>query len=147
MANEISNTFKAMALKGQIAALSDTFKVILMKSGFVFVNSSHHAYADVSASELPTANGYTAGGITLTDVFVTVDETSGKARLQWSNAQVNASGGSLIVDGAIIIDDSTNTGGGDDYTDAIVAYIDPPALVTATDGTPVIVQNLYIDLN
>lgn len=146
MANEISNTFKAMALKGQIAALSDTFKVILMKSGFVFVNSSHHAYADVSASELPTANGYTAGGITLTDVFVTVDETSGKARLQWSNAQVNASGGSLIVDGAIIIDDSTDVGGGDDYTKAIVAYIDPPTVITATDGTPIIVENLYIDL-
>ncbi len=147
MANEISNTFKAMALKGQIAALSDTFKVILMKSGFVFVNSSHHAYADVSASELPTANGYTAGGVTLTDVFVTVDETNGKARLQWSNAQVNVSGGSLIVDGAIIIDDSTDVGGGDDYSDAIVAYIDPPTVITATDGTPVIVQNLYIDLN
>lgn len=146
MANQISNSFKAMALKGQIAALADTFKVILMKSGFVFVNSSQHAYADVSANELPTANGYTAGGITLTDVAISEDSVTGKVRLQWSNAQANASGGSLIVDGAIIIDDSTDTGGGDDYTKAIVAYIDPPTVITATDGTPIIVENLYIDL-
>ena len=147
MANQISNTFKAMALKGQIVALSDTFKIILMKSGFVFVNSSHHAYTDVSASELPTANGYTSGGVTLTDVAISEDPVTGRVRLQWSNAQVNASSGSLAVDGAIIIDDSTDAGGGDDYTKAIVAYIDPPTVITATDGTPIIIENLFIDFN
>ncbi len=147
MANEVSNTFKRMAFKGDIAALSDTFKVILMRSGFVFVNSSHHCYADVSASELGTAYGYTAGGVTLSNVFLTVDETNGRARLSWSNAQINASGGPLVVDGAIIIDTTTDVGSGHDYTDAIVAYIDSPSLVTAPDGTPIIIENLYVDFN
>lgn len=147
MANQISNTFKAMALKGQIAALTDTFKVILMKSGFVFINASHHAYADVAASELPTANGYTAGGVALSDVTLTVDNVTGKAILVWSNAQVNASGGSLIVDGAIIYDESTLVGSGHDYTKAIVAYIDTAAVVTAIDGTPIILENLRINFS
>ena len=145
MANVISNTFKGMLLKGQMT-LSDSYKIILMQDGFVFDNTTHFAYANVSASELATAYGYTAGGIALTGITVTVTQDSNLAKLAWTNAQFNASGGALITSGAIIYNDSTDTGGGDDYTDAIVMYIDAGGTLTATDGTPLVVHDIYLTI-
>jgi hypothetical protein len=145
MANVISNTFKGMLLKGQMT-LSDSYKIILMQDGFVFDNATHFAYANVSASELVTAYGYTAGGIALTGITVTVSQGSNLAKLAWTNAQFSASGGALITSGAIIYNDSTDTGGGDDYTDAIAMFIDAGGTLTATDGTPLIVHDIYLTI-
>jgi hypothetical protein len=146
MANVISNTFKGMLLKGQMS-LTDSYKIILMQDGFTFNNATDFAYANISASELATAYGYTAGGIALTGATVTVDQSSGAAKLAWTNAQFNASGGSLVTSGAIIYNDSTATGDGDDYTDAIVMYIDAGGTLVATDGTPLIVHDIYLTIN
>ena len=55
MANEVPNSFKTMLWKGQITALTDTFKVILLEAGFTFDKDSHHCYADVSAYEFRLA--------------------------------------------------------------------------------------------
>ena len=140
MANQVPNSFKGMLWKGQIAGLTDTFKIILMQTGFVFSKTNHQAYADVSASELTTANGYTAGGQVLTGVDITVDEVENRVEVSWSNASWTASGGSLVTSGAIIYDDSA--GAGDDHTKAIVAYKDAGGTLTAIDGTPIIVANL-----
>ena len=145
MANVISNTFKGMLLKGQMA-LADTYKIILMQDGFTFDNTTDFAYANVSASELVTAYGYTAGGITLTGITVTVTQGSNLAKLAWTNAQFSASGGALITSGAIIYNDSTDTGSGDDYTDAIVMYIDAGGTLTATDGTPLVIHDIYLTI-
>ena len=145
MANVISNTFKGMLLKGQMS-LADSYKIILMQDGFTFNNATDFAYANISASELATAYGYTAGGIALTGITVTVDQSSGLAKLAWTNAQFNVSGGALVTSGAIIYNDSTATGDGDDYTDAIVMYIDAGGTLTATDGTPLIVHDIYLTI-
>ena len=145
MANEASITAKGMILKGQIVS-GDTFKIILMQDGFVFDNETHVDYASVSAYELPTAYGYTAGGNTLLGVTVTVNQTTKVAKLAWLNAQFNASGGSLLSSGAIVYDDSTDTGGGDDYSDAVVMYIDAGGTVTARDGVPLIIENIYLTI-
>jgi hypothetical protein len=83
----------------------------------------------------------------LTGATVTVDQSSGAAKLAWTNAQFNASGGSLVTSGAIIYNDSTATGDGDDYTDAIVMYIDAGGTLVATDGTPLIVHDIYLTIN
>lgn len=145
MVNVISNTFKGMLLKGQID-FADTFKIILMQDGFVFDNTTHFAYANVSASELATAYGYTAGGVTLTGINVTVTQSTNLAKLAWINAQFNASGGALVTSSAIIYDDSTDTGAGDDYSDAIVMFIAAGSTLTATDGTPLIVHDIYLTI-
>ena len=142
MANQVPNSFKVMLWKGQIAGLTDVFKIILMKDGFVFNKDNHNCYADVSASELVTANGYTAGGATLTGIGIAVNDTLDRAETTWNNAQWDATGGSLQASGAIIFNDSTDTGGGDDYTDAIVAYKDAGGTITAVDGTPIIVSSI-----
>jgi len=139
--NQVPNSFKGMLWKGQIAGLTDSFKMILMQPGFTFSKSSHHAYANVSASELAAGNGYTTGGLALTGVSITVDDTENRVEVTWGNAQWNASGGSLSTCGAIIYDDSTATPG-DDYTDAIVGFIDAGGTITATDGTPIIVSSI-----
>jgi len=142
MANTVPNSFKVMLWKGQIAGLTDTFQIILVQPGFVFNQDSHNAYADVIASELATGNGYTAGGITLTGVSIVVNNTSNRAEVTFNTAQWNASGGTLQASGAIIFNDSTDTAGGDDYTDAIVSYKDAGGTLTAVDGTPIIVSSI-----
>ncbi|QGH73441.1 MAG: hypothetical protein [Podoviridae sp. cty5g4] len=142
MANAAPNSYKVMLHKGQITGLSDTFKIILMAPGFVFNKDSHFSYADVIAYELSTGNGYTAGGQTLTGVAIARNDTDDRSDMTWSNAQWTASGGTLVTSGAIVYDDSTSTGSGDDYTDAIVAYRDGNGNLTAVDGTPITVANI-----
>jgi len=148
MSNQVPNSFKAMLWKGQIKATDkagtaavDVFKIILMQSGFVFDPVNHKCYADVSASELPTGNGYTAGGATLTGVNLIVDDGEGRSELTWDNVTWNATGGSLTTSGAIIFDDSTDVAT-DDQTDAIAAYKDAGGDITAVDGTPIIIGNI-----
>lgn len=142
MAKAVPNSFKVMLWKGQITGLTDAFKIILLEPGFVFDKDVHHSYADISAYELSTGNGYVAGGKALTNVAIVVNNTTNRAETTWDNAQWNASGGSLVASGAAIYNDDTDTAGGDDYTDAIVSYKDANGDMTATDGTPIIVSAL-----
>jgi hypothetical protein len=142
MANQVPNSFKGMLWKGQITGLTDSFKMILMQPGFVFNKDSHHAYADVSASEVVTGVGYTVGGVALTGVAITVDDAEDRVEVTWTNAQWTASGGTISTSGAIIFNDSTATGSGDDYTDAIVSYKDAGGTIAAVDGTPLVVSSI-----
>lgn len=142
MSNAVPMSFEIMKWKGQISALADTFKLILMQSGFTYDPVTHNAYADVSASELPTGSGYTAGGVTLTGVAITYDAIDDRVELTHANVTINASGGTLVASGAIVFDDSTDTGSSDDYTDAIVSYKDAGGDITAIDGTPIVITNI-----
>lgn len=146
MSNQVLNTFKKMLLEGDIVGAADTFKIILMQTGFVFDQTTHTSYSAVSGNELATAYGYTAGGYTLLNVAVSVDQTSGLGKIAWSNAQWNASGGALVSSGAIIYDDTTSTGSGHDITKAVVAYIDSGSLMIASDGTPFIIKDVYVTI-
>jgi len=145
MANAIANYIKGMLLDGQVSS-SDTFKIILMKSGFVFDKDSHQDYSDVSASEIADGSGYTAGGAELTGAAITVSTTLDNATLAWDNPEWTADGGSIVASGAIIYDDSTSTGDGDDYTDAIISYIDFGGDVTVADGQILKVTNVNISI-
>lgn len=142
MANQVPNSFKVMLWKGQIEGLTDTFKMILLQSGFVFDQTSHQCYADVIAYEVAHGNGYLTGGATLTGISITQNDTSDLAEVTWNNVQWDATGGSISASGAIIYNDSTDAGGTDDHTDAIVSYKDAGGTITATVGTPIIISSI-----
>lgn len=144
MANQVPNSFKSMLWKGQVNASSDTFKMILMDQGFIFDKDNHNAYTDVSSYELPTGNGYTTGGLSLTLDSITTDDVEDRSEVTFQNAQWTASGGSLATVGAIIYNDSTDTTGGDDYTDAIVAWLDANGVQTVADGAALTVSNIML---
>ena len=142
MANQVPNSFKAMLWKAQIDGLNDTFKIILMQDGFTFNQDDHNCYADVIDHELTTGNGYTQGTYELTGVSIDIDDVADIIEVSWNNATWNATGGSLSASGAIIYNDTTATGDGDDYTDAIVSYKDAGGTITAVDTTPIIVSSI-----
>jgi len=113
-----------------------------MQPGFVFDPDTHTTYASVSASELPTGNGYTAGGATLTGITRTTDLVEERCEITWNNVQWNATGGSLSTSGAIIYNDTANGAGIYDLTDSVVSYKDAGGTITATDGTPIVVSSV-----
>lgn len=128
MATEVSNKIKYLLATGAIDFANDSFKIILMQSGFTFNKDTHHQYSDVSASELGTGNGYTANSKTLAGVAVTEDDTDDRTEVTWSNVTWTASGGAIgPTPGAIIFDD-------DHADDAIVGYIDFGGDQTQADG-------------
>ena len=142
MANQVPNSFKTMLWKGQIAGVTDTFKIILMQVGFVFDKDNHQDYADVSAWELPTGNGYTVGGQALTGAAIVTDNIEDRSELTFANATWTANGGPITTVGAIIFNDSTLVAGGDDYTDAIVTFLDANGTQTVADGAALTVSNI-----
>lgn len=64
---------------GSIDLDTDTFKLLLATSSYVPDLDAHDFRNDVT-NELATANGYTAGGVTLTSVTVTYDAASDQVR-------------------------------------------------------------------
>lgn len=144
MANQVPNSLKTMLWKAQIDAANDTFKIILMDLGFVFDKDNHHAYTDVSAWELPTGNGYTAGGIALILDAITTDNTEDRSEVTFLNAMWTATGGPISTTGAIIYDDSTDTAVGDDYTKAIVLYLDANGVQVTPDGAALTISNIML---
>ena len=128
MANEAANKVKYELAIGAIDFSSDTFKIILMQSGFTFDKDSHHYYTDVSGNELGTGNGYTAGGATLAGVSVTEDDVDDRCEVTWSNASWVASGGNIgPACGAIIYDDTH-------ASKCIIGFLDFGADYTQPDG-------------
>lgn len=128
MASQASNRIKYQLATKLIDFANDSFKIILMQSGFTFNKDTHHGYADVSASELATGNGYTANTKVLAGVAVTEDDTNDRCSVTWSNATWTAAGGSIgPTPGAIIFDDTA-------AGDPIVGYIDFGGDQTQADG-------------
>jgi len=137
MATKFSNLFLYQLLKN---IEGHTFKIVLMASGFVFNEDTHHGWADISASELANGNGYTTGGQTLASVAAAVDDVNNKGKLTAADVSWTASGGSIgPTPGAIIYDD-TDTG------DLIVGYCDFNGNKTVTDGNPLQVTNIECKL-
>lgn len=128
MASQASNHIKYLLATKAIDFDNDTFKIILMQSGFTFDQDAHEEYADVSGSELATANGYTAGGETLAGVSVTEDDVDDRCEITWNNVTWTAAGGSIGPSPGAIIYDDTVAG------DPIVGYIDFGGDQTQLDG-------------
>lgn len=143
MASTISNKFKYLLAKKVIDFSADSFKIILMKSGFVFDKDAHHGYADVSSSELGTGYGYTQNTKTLGTATVTEDDTDDRCEVTWSNVTWTASGGSIgPTPGAIIFDDTVTT----PTADPIVGYIDFGGEQTQADGGVATISSIKVRL-
>jgi hypothetical protein len=131
MASTLSNKMRYLLATKAIDFSADSFKIILMASGFVFNADTHHGYADVSASELATGYGYTRNTKTLSGVAVTEDDTNDRCSVTWSNVTWTASGGAIgPTPGAIIFDDTVTT----PTADPIIGYIDFGGEQTQADG-------------
>ena len=127
MASRLANNFLEQLLKKEIDFDSDTFKIILMATGYTFNRITHVAYSDISASELTTANGYTAGGATLAGVVVSQDDTLNAGKVVWNNVVWTCATAPLVASGAIIYDDTT-------ATKFVVGYLDFNGPQTASVG-------------
>lgn len=144
MASQLSNKIKYLMSTKAINFTGDTFKIILMKSGYTFDKDTHEGYANVSARELVTANGYTAGGATLTGVAVTEDDINDRCSITWNNATWTASGGNIgPTPGAIIYDDTVTT----PIADPIVGYIDFGGEQTQASGGVLTIAGIEVRLS
>jgi hypothetical protein len=128
MSNAAPNHIKYLLATKAINFAADTFKIILMQSGFVFNKDDHEEYSDVVGNELGTGNGYTQGTKALAGVAVTEDDVDDRCEVVWSNVTWTATGGAIgPASGAIIYDDTV-------ANDPIVGYIDFLSDYTQPDG-------------
>lgn len=135
MASELSNHFKYMLGTKKIDFSADSFKVVLMASGYTFNKDTHATYTDVSASELATNYGYTQNTKTMGTATVSEDDANDRFEVTWANVSWTASGGSIGPSpGAIVFDDTTTD-------DTVVGYIDFLGNQTATDGGTFTITN------
>lgn len=112
---------------------SDTFVLTLVTSSYTPVQNTHTLWSDVSANELGTAGGYTAGGIVLgsmTDTLTTATVTWTCASPKWTTftagpfrygvlvkrASGSLAAGDLLVAYSDLGGGSNITGTGGDYT-------------------------------
>ena len=141
MATAPSNKFKFLLASKVIDFANDSFKIILMDTGFVFNKDTHHAYANVSASELSTGNGYTVNTKTLGTATVTEDDTDDRCEVTWDGVTWTASGGSIgPTPGAIIFDNTVTT----PTANPIIGYIDFGGEQTQADGGTATISDVEV---
>lgn len=137
MASLVSNNILELMSAGSVDFDNDAFFIILMQAGFTFDRDNHDEYGDVSASELPTAYGYTVGGQALAGVATTRDDALNSLLVTWNNASWVAAGGNLQACGAIICDDTL-------ANDPIVGFIDFGSTLTTYNGGTFTVANITL---
>lgn len=140
MANILSVKFKYLYQLGVITFPTDSFKIILMNSGYTFSEDTDDTYADVIASELPTANGYTAGGILLTNPIVLEDTFEDISSVTFNPVSWAVSSGQLITRGAIIFDDTVSS----PIVDPVVGFIDFGGVNTVNTYGSIVINNIKL---
>lgn len=122
MASGVYNRFKANLMNKETDLEGDTIKVILLNNSHSFT-ATHNTYSQVSANELSTAGGYTAGGATLASKTVTQAATTA-----WDAADVSWSSASFTAYHAVIYDDTMTN-------DDLICSIDFGGAQTVASGT------------
>lgn len=147
MTSTVSNKLKFLLASKVIDFANDSFVIILMQSGFVFNVDTHHGYANVSAFELPTANGYTVKSKTLTGVSVLEDTTNDRCSITWANVAWTAIGGAIGPAAGAIIFDDTVVAGGVAVADPIIGYINFNGNQTQADGGTATITNIEVRIS
>ena len=94
MADAIQNTFKQRIMNGSIDLDTDTIKVMLLDNSHTQNVDTHEFIDDVSGDEV-SGTGYTAGGATLSNKAVTVDNTDNEGVIDaddvtWGSSTITA---------------------------------------------------------
>ena len=110
-------------------AVTDTYRVALFSAATF--DATDVNLADVTGTQLGTANGYTSGGQALTGVTVETVSTN-DAAFDANDVVWGADGGPLTASYAIIYNDT-------DVDDPLVAFIDFEGAESAGDGTDFII--------
>lgn len=147
MATGPSLRFRKVLAYGDADMSGDSFKAILMDTGFSFDPDTDHSYSDVSADELGDGNGYTQDTKTLSGVTLTESTANDRLEVTWSDVTWTASGGAIgPTPGMIIYDDTITTAGGATTADPVVGYIDFGSEITQADGGTLTIKNLQLDI-
>jgi len=136
----VPNHYKYLLKTKQIDESSDTYKIILMESGFTFDKDAHAELADVTADQLATGYGYTQNSKTLTGVSITENDTTDKAETRWADVTWTAAGGSIGPACAAIVYNDTVT------NDPIAFCIEFGVNKTTEDGFAFVIGTPGIDL-
>ena len=140
MASALANNWKELLAYGIPNYNTNSFYISLMSPGFSFDKDNHEIYTDISAQELPTAYGYTAGGQLLAGLVITNDAVLDATTMEWNNATWAVAGGDLQSSGAIIWDDSIVA----PDVDPIVGFIDFGGTLTTYNGGTFTVANIIV---
>lgn len=108
ISNTLSNNFKRALMNKEVDMDTDVFKIALMNTSFAFDQALHGEWADISASEIASGNGYTTGGQTLISGELTQNDVTNKGVMSWANAEWTAAGGDIADTGAAIIYDDSH---------------------------------------
>lgn len=147
MATGVSIRCRKCLAYGDINFATDSFKAILMATGYSFNPDTHVMYADVSANELATGNGYTQNTKTLSGVALAESLVNDRLQVTWADCSWTASSGSIgPTPGMIIFDDTVTIGGGATTADPIIGYIDFSTEVTQQDGGTLYIKNIQLDI-
>lgn len=135
MASKLCQNFLYLMAKGDVDLDTDSLIWILMDTGFTFDRANYHEYADISAFELSTGNGYTQKTKAAAGISITRNDTLYKVTITWDNPQWTASGGAIgPTPGACLINDTV-------ADDPIVGYIDFGGEGTEPDGGTFTISN------
>lgn len=127
MANVIYNSFKRDIANGSIDLDTDTVKVMLVTSTYTPDQDAHTKRSDITNEVSGT--GYTAGGATLANKTVVVDNTNNWMKFDaddpsWSTATITARAAVYY-----------KSRGGASSADELIMYQDFGSDITATAGT------------
>jgi hypothetical protein len=118
--------------KATIDLDGETIRAMLLTSAYTPVVNTHALTSDLTG-ELPTADGYTAGGAALTGVTVT--RSGGTVTFDAADVSWTASGAGLTARYLVLYADGA--------TDRLIGYIlldDTPANVVVNAGTTLTIQ-------
>lgn len=136
----LSNHFKAQLAAGEIDLDGDTLNVALISGEFTFDKDTHATWGDVSGSELGAGSGYTSGGMALTGVVITEDDSNDRAQLTCDNPQWNATGEMGPAIAAIIWDDTSSD-------DTVIGAIEFGSDVSVADGSALRIDDIILNLS
>jgi len=140
MSTKVCQNFLYVMSKGNVDLDTDSLIWILMDTGFVYDRATHHEYADISASELATGNGYTVKNKAASGISITRNDTLYKVTITWSNPSWTASGGAIGPSpGAFLLNDTVTD-------DPLVCYIDFGGEGTEPDGGVFTIANPTLEL-
>jgi len=127
MANAIYNSFKRDIMNGSIDLDTDTIKLMLVTSAYTPNIDTHTKRSDITNEVVGT--GYTAGGVTLANKSVSVNNTTDRG--VFTADAISIPTATITARGCVLY----KSRGGASSADELIAYGDFGADITSTNGT------------